>query len=256
MFCVNCGTKIEPSWNFWPVCACDLHSKNNTQNFTNKDFDIKDGVLVKYYGEAEEIWIPSNVTAIGREAFIEKEYLRSVHIPEGCEKIGYRAFYHCNNLRNVDFPDSLYEIGWSSFGFCKTLSEIQLPPKLKIIERWAFDWTAISEVIIPVSVEKIYYHAFDKVKKIEFKGNLPEIIHDENVDYLEGCCGSDLQSITLFSDYCDAEVIKIIIGKSSNHKVSVKHLCKNCGNILNRIGFWSSKWECPKCGNVSNVKFN
>lgn len=46
------------------------------------DFVIENGVLKKYSGSDEEVVIPDNVTAIGKEAFKNCRRIRKVVIPK------------------------------------------------------------------------------------------------------------------------------------------------------------------------------
>lgn len=47
------------------------------------EFEIKNGVLITYNGNAEKITIPESVTSIGRNAFSNCSYLKEIIIPEG-----------------------------------------------------------------------------------------------------------------------------------------------------------------------------
>jgi hypothetical protein len=93
------------------------------------DFEIKDGVLVKYRGNAAEAVIPAGVTAIGERAFGWKGSLVSVTIPAGVTSIGSGAFAGCSSLVSVTIPASVTSIGGRVFALCKSLKAISVPPE-------------------------------------------------------------------------------------------------------------------------------
>ena len=62
------------------------------------DFEIKDGVLIKYSGNSEEVEIPNTVTVIGLSAFSDNEKITSVKIPYSVIRIELYAFKGCTAL--------------------------------------------------------------------------------------------------------------------------------------------------------------
>jgi hypothetical protein len=85
------------------------------------DFEMKDGELVKYRGNAAKAVIPAGVTSIGEGAFSGRARLTSVMIPEGVTTIGEWAFYDCSGLTSVTIPGSVTDIGVSAFRGCGSL---------------------------------------------------------------------------------------------------------------------------------------
>lgn len=55
------------------------------------DFEIRDGVLQKYRGAAEEVIIPEGTIAIKEEAFNYSNTIKRVVIPEGVKRIEKHA---------------------------------------------------------------------------------------------------------------------------------------------------------------------
>lgn len=91
------------------------------------NFQIENGVLVKYNGWQRDVVIPDTVTAIGDSAFYGNKYIRSVYIPDGVTSIGSRAFKNCVNLYRLTMPDSLETIGSEAFYNCTSLLWIDIP---------------------------------------------------------------------------------------------------------------------------------
>lgn len=84
-------TAAEPSQTQFPVAYAEQQG----------DFQIENGVLVKYTGSGGEVIIPDTVNSIGDYAFSHCKELTSVVIPETVTRIGNAAFYYCTNLTNI-----------------------------------------------------------------------------------------------------------------------------------------------------------
>lgn len=101
--------------------------------YSQKDFDIKGGVLEHYNGESIDVVIPDNVKKIGNHAF-EELMVRSVKLPTGVTHIGEKAFYQCTALENVTIPDSVTFIGGAAFTGCAALTSIVIPDSVTRID--------------------------------------------------------------------------------------------------------------------------
>jgi len=91
------------------------------------DFEIKNGVLVKYKGNSSDITIPDGVKKIGDEAFYECSGLKSVVIPNSVSSIGDYAFNYCDELTSVIIPNSVTSIGKFAFDGCGGLTSVTIP---------------------------------------------------------------------------------------------------------------------------------
>ena len=89
-----------------------------------EDFEIKDGVLVRYKGRRKNVEIPSNVTQIGDKAFQGRITPSSITIPDSVTSIGNWAFFGCTSLQSITIPDSVTSIGNYAFDGCKNLKTI------------------------------------------------------------------------------------------------------------------------------------
>lgn len=75
-----------------------------------KEFDIENGVLIKYKGDGGNVVIPEGVTEIGYCAFFNSIELKSVTIPNSVIVIGTYAFLNCSQLTSVTIPNSVKAI--------------------------------------------------------------------------------------------------------------------------------------------------
>ena len=102
------------------------------------DFQIENGVLVKYTGNGGDVVVPDGVTSIGNEAFYECSSLTSVTIPDGVMSIEDDAFRYCENLTSVTISDSVTSIGDRAFSSCSSLSSVTIPDSVTSIGDGAF----------------------------------------------------------------------------------------------------------------------
>ncbi|MPM52161.1 hypothetical protein SDC9_98917 [bioreactor metagenome] len=121
--------------------------------------NLKDVILPKYlqtiagssfaYTAIEKIEIPSSVTVIGSNAFLECDALKQVELPEGLKEIHGGAFGGCEQLSQIELPDGLEYIGEVAFCFCDSLKVIILPESLKQVGKHAYASCELSILRIP-----------------------------------------------------------------------------------------------------------
>ena len=106
------------------------------------DFEIKDGVLVKYTGDGVDAVIPRSVTAIDGKAFTYdnavRARLQSVTIPGSVKAVPAGTFDGCMFLRSVTFENGVQTVGEEAFSGCMSLASVTVPPTLKRFEKDAF----------------------------------------------------------------------------------------------------------------------
>lgn len=90
------------------------------------DFEIVNGILVKYNGEGGHVVIPDSVTSIGNDAFRGCNGLLSVKIPESVSSIGNSVFWGCDNLASITIPAGVTSIGEEVFSGCSSLTAIEV----------------------------------------------------------------------------------------------------------------------------------
>lgn len=78
------------------------------------------------------------VREIGKDAFRNKDTIRSIVIPEGVTEIKSYSFQHCYSLSSVVLPKSLTYIGSNAFGYAYSLKSIDIPDAVTEIGSYAF----------------------------------------------------------------------------------------------------------------------
>ncbi len=109
-----------------------------------------------------EITIPSSVTEICISAFEGCSALTELTFEanSALETIGTYAFASCSSLLAVEIPASVKTIGSYAFTQCTSLSTVTLNEGLISMGIYAFSYTAITNIIIPASVETLDFGIF------------------------------------------------------------------------------------------------
>ena len=128
------------------------------------DFEIANGVLIKYNGPGGDVIIPDGVTHIGDDVF---RSITSVTIPNSVKSIGARAFYR-TALSEITIPDSVTEIGFAAFAECSRLTRVTLSKNLTKIEDSLFsDCSSLENITIPNGVRSIGQSSFRRCSSLK-----------------------------------------------------------------------------------------
>lgn len=129
--------------------------------------NIKDGVLLGYYGLGGDIVLPNTVTKIGDEALKGNDNIVSITIPGSVKDIGNNAFDGCTQLERVIFTNpgqasNNLLIRVSAFQNCKKLTECEIPARANQVVGNIFKGcTSLTEV--KVNAANPYYFTQDGV---------------------------------------------------------------------------------------------
>lgn len=209
--CPECGHDVSSFANQCPHCGCpqNVFNRPTTSKAINiiqeqtpkshayNEFEIKDGVLVKYKGDNKDIVIPEGVTHIGEKAFYNCSFIESITIPKSLKSIGEKAFSGDTNYNNwvdhdsynriyrtnlskinitdvaawcnIDFGDgSIFRFGQGfNKGLClylnnERITNLVIPNGVTFISEFAFCKCALESVSIPRSIKKIGPHVFSE----------------------------------------------------------------------------------------------
>jgi len=96
----------------------------------NQDFVIVEkkyfgNVLSEYKGKSEEVVVPEGVAVIGRRAFKDMSFIRSVILPQSVITIESEAFAN-TSIESIILPQRTYYVGGKAFEGCKKLKRIEI----------------------------------------------------------------------------------------------------------------------------------
>ena len=160
-----------------------------------------------YNGTETTVTIPEQiegypVTAVKASAFRGNLIIKNISLPKTIRTIDYQAFQNCTKLEKVrfEFTEPLTEeelssksltIGGRAFAGCTSLSDINLPENLVQISYESFAQTAITSIMIPKYLTKVYnaglqgtvwyygpFYKCAKLKDIRFEEGIKTITSD------------------------------------------------------------------------------
>lgn len=143
-----------------PINGCKrlkVISKSSRFIVTDKMLiDNKEGRLIAYLEDDEQIVLSNYVTSIGNYAFINHSALKQIIISDRVCNVGEGAFWNCTSLRQVIIPDSVMHIEEDAFSHCKSLQYVKLPESLLSLgNNVFFDCVSLQGITIPNRLKKI-----------------------------------------------------------------------------------------------------
>lgn len=132
--CNSCSSIWKTSIENITLCPFCHESLAITSD--NNDYNISNGVLLKYSGKGGDITLPDDIISIAPFAF-EGVAIRSVVLPSSIETIENDAFSWCEELHSLVCSSGLTQIGKCAFEGCN-LSSLLLPESIRFIGDSAF----------------------------------------------------------------------------------------------------------------------
>ena len=158
-------------------------------------FVVLGNILIGYEGYDTYIVIPDNVTTIYNGAFEGNSRIKKVTFGENSSirNVNSRAFFDCTNLSEINFPSSINFVGddvmtgtqWYNDKIRKgeefivisntlvkyngtTAKRVYIPNEVQVINKGAFDGSAVFDVAIGSNVLSIKDGAFANVDNVTF----------------------------------------------------------------------------------------
>lgn len=133
MKCVKCAREIttvqcpQCGYHHGKEAVCFLAEPNAKDiRIEFLDFEIMDGVLVKYKGKGLQVIVPPHVQKIGNGAFKGKKEIVKIQLPKGITEIQSNAFQNCAALEQINLPQSIEFYGSNLFGGCTNLKYVKV----------------------------------------------------------------------------------------------------------------------------------
>ena len=123
----NIREVYTPSLTAWCKIKFGPYRANPLTLSTNRysDSPSSPALVIRGVEEiADDIELPSDVTAIPDYAFAGFDRMTSITIPEGVTSIGEGAFFECPKLKSVTLPNSMTAIDSLAFNQCKNLESV------------------------------------------------------------------------------------------------------------------------------------
>ena len=182
-----------------PLTDDDVLSSDTTVYVVSnyKKFKKEQHKLIGYEGSGPKgiIYIPTDITEIGNEAFDGCAQLTKVIISDSVTTLGERVFSGCSNLKEVVLPKMLTQLNIGMFQNCTALTAITIPARVKSIADVVFlGCSALTTIPLTERLESIGNSAFASCSALTTI-ILPETVTSIGAGAFDSC--SALPSITV-----------------------------------------------------------
>ena len=127
----------------------------------------------------------SKLQSIGERAFYGCTNLRKLHIPDAVTTMAEYVCYNCSTLVDLKLPNNLTTIKTCAFERTSKLKSIKFPDVLNEIGNYAFRYSGMDSVCIPLKLSVLGYGAFWDCRDLKYV-ELPSYIESYN-DNFGGC---------------------------------------------------------------------
>lgn len=187
--------------------------------------------------QVKSVSIPTNIKAIGSQAFWGCSNVESIIFDEGStlESIGEHAFRGCSSIKNILIPSSVISMGEGVFSECDNLVDVSFEDgtQISVIPKSAFfGCDNLSYVSIPSSVKSIDNNAFARCIQ------LTSINLQEGITSIGNYVFSECKAIETI-DIPDS--VEYIGDHAFDGCTSLKEVVFNAGSNLSVIGVMAFK---------------
>ncbi len=163
----------------------DLNPKNKYMKCVDNVVFSKDGkTLISYamFDKRERYEVPNGTEIIGKGALWCCDNIKEITISDSVNKIERAAFGAMEHLEKISISPLVEELSESIFLYSRNLKDVYIPEnsKLKKISSSAFEFTAVTELMLPSFDIEISNDAFgwynESLKKLTLKSYVkPEV---------------------------------------------------------------------------------
>jgi len=133
-----------------------------------------------YDGSLDHVTVPDSVETIEKSAFKKCSSLTDITLPKNLTALEESTFKSCGSLSNIILPSKITKISYSVFASCGSLKSINLHEGITEIQSGAFEYSGLTSIQLPTTLQKIYPFAFysTPLKQISIPENVTDIHND------------------------------------------------------------------------------
>ena len=151
--------------------------------------DGEEKILIGYEGTERNLVLPTYLTKINSNAFLNSNRIISVNIGNSVTAIEANAFRDCIALTSIVMGDSVTMIGSNAFQSCAVLTSLVIPDSVTLIDSRAFaDCTNLKSVVIGGGT--IGFYAFENCQ------NLKSVVIGDSVTVIESYAFKNCAKLT------------------------------------------------------------
>ena len=135
-----------------------------------EDFRVKIGNEIYNYNEFKKFINSKKIIVQSNDGyyfgynnyFVEYDISDKIEVLEGTTSLSDCTFEGFTKVKEITLPNSLKRIGECAFLRCKSLEKLEIPEGVEILNNSAFEYCSLKEVILPSTLETIYYDTFEQ----------------------------------------------------------------------------------------------
>ena len=132
------------------LCGATVLSEEEFLHWVEGDWVIRDGRLLRYLGEAEDVVIPEGVHTLCSKALSRCRGMVTLTIPDHVIEMGHYVCEECENLTTVTIPRSLISLDSNEFDGCDRLTTICFPQGCPDMQEYALqECTHLQRIVFP-----------------------------------------------------------------------------------------------------------